>query len=80
MSISLAVDILQAVEHHQAHPEHRVDGPGVLAALEELVQVRAKSVNHNEPELDLVHDLEGHLPPRVLQLRVVRLVPEVAPH
>ena len=39
VSIALAVDVLQAVEHHEAHPQHGVEGPGVLAAAEELVKV-----------------------------------------
>ena len=56
MSVSLAVDILQTVEHHQANPEHGVDGPRVLAAPEELVKVGSEPINDNEPQLDLVMD------------------------
>ena len=54
MGISLAVDILQAIKDHQAHPEHGVDRPRVLAAFEELVQVSPKPVDYDEPQSDLV--------------------------
>ena len=54
MSISLAVDKLQAVEYHQAHSEYSMDGPRVLSAFEELVQVGSKPVDDNEPQPDLV--------------------------
>ena len=54
VGISLAVDILQAVQDHQAHPEHGVDGPRVLAAFEELVQVSSEPVDDDEPQSDLV--------------------------
>ena len=84
MSISLAVDILQTVEHHEAHPQHGVEGPGVLAAAEELVKVGAESVDDEEPELDLLegegaagvqprHRHRAQLPVHRLPVRAVTL-------
>ena len=42
MSVSLAVDVLEAVEHLEADVEDSGQGHGLLAGLEELLDVGAE--------------------------------------
>ena len=50
VSVSLAVEVLEAVQNLEADIEHSGQGDGLLARLEELFNVRAKPRHDHEPE------------------------------
>ena len=50
VGVSLAVEVLEAVQNLKADIEHSGQGNGLLARLEELLNVRAKPRHDHEPE------------------------------
>ena len=72
VGVSLAVDVLETLQHHQTNPQHGLEGPRIFAAcswrsldqfvipssqtFEELVQICPQPVNDQEPQPDVLID------------------------
>ena len=50
VSVSLAVEVLEAVQYLEADIEHSGQGDGLLSGLKEPFNVRAKPRHDHEPE------------------------------